>query len=222
MKKALLAIVMLGILSSVCYTQSIHMKQPLRFLALGDSYTIGESVVPELNWPAQFAAELEKAGYAVEDVLILAKTGWRADQLIEALTVRNPKNYNLVSLLIGVNNQYQGRPIEEMKRDFDCLLSEAIAIAGNDKKAVFIVSIPDYAYTPFGQTRNAESISCELDQYNCWQKLRASQEGIAYVDITCISRLGLEKPELVASDGLHPSGEQYRLWVELIMDQLIR
>lgn len=203
------------------YAQKLVLTEPVHFLALGDSYTIGESVSPELSWPAQMVSELNKNGFTTDRFQIIAKTGWRTDQLIEAITIRNPKDFNLVSLLIGVNNQYQNRPMEEMQRDFNCLLAEAVTHAGGKKESVFILSIPDYAYTPFGQTRDKAKISRELDTYNAWQKARAAEEGIAWVDITSISRLGLEQPDLVAADGLHPSARQYSLWVRKIFDQII-
>lgn len=201
--------------------QDFNLREPIRFLALGDSYTIGESVPEEENWPALLFEELKSLGYETKEFQIIAKTGWRADQLIQAITKQNPTAFNLVSLLIGVNNQYQNRPISEMKRDFECLLREAVSRAGNNQQAVFVVSIPDYAYTPFGQTRDVQKITQELDEYNSWQKARTAKEGIAYVDITEISRLGLKQPNLVAADGLHPSGDQYRLWVAAILEELL-
>lgn len=201
--------------------QDFNLREPIRFLALGDSYTIGESVPEEENWPTLLFGELKSHGYETKEYQIIAKTGWRADQLIQAITDQNPENFNLVSLLIGVNNQYQNRPISDMKRDFECLLREAVSRAGNNKQAVFVVSIPDYAYTPFGQSLDNQNISEELNEYNAWQKARTNAAGIAYIDITEISRLGLKQPNLVAADGLHPSGDQYRLWVAAILEELL-
>ena len=218
MKWTLLAL--LVSITSVTMAQKIEIVSPVNYLALGDSYTVGESVSSQLTWPSQLHKALTDRGYSVNKTTIIAKTGWRTDQLIEAITRENPQNNTLVSLLIGVNNQYQGRPIESMQQDFKCLLAEAVTRAGGSKKQVFVVSIPDYAFTPFGQTRDHERITAELNQYNQWQAEYCRTEGIAWVDITSISRLGLEQPELVASDGLHPSAEQYERWVEKILKEL--
>lgn len=218
MKWTLLAL--LVSITSVTMAQKIEIVSPVNYLALGDSYTVGESVSSELNWPSQLHKALTDRGYSVNKTTIIAKTGWRTDQLIEAITRENPQKNTLVSLLIGVNNQYQGRPIESMQQDFKCLVAEAISRAGGSKRQVFVVSIPDYAFTPFGQTRDQERITKELNQYNQWQADYCRNEGIAWVDITSISRLGLDQPELVASDGLHPSAEQYERWVEKILKEL--
>jgi acyl-CoA thioesterase-1 len=203
------------------YSQKMDIAEPVRILALGDSYTIGESVDSLQRFPEHLRRALSEQ-FSVSDVKVVAKTGWRTDQLIEAINRVNPQGFNLVTLLIGVNNQYQGRPIQDMKKDFQCLLREAISRAGENKRRVLIISIPDYAYTPFGQTKVAEKISKEIDEYNQWQKETALKNDIFYVNITEISREGLVKPELVASDGLHPSGIQYSLWVDKIMAELFK
>lgn len=190
---------------------SIFSRGQAKFLALGDSYTIGESVDPDQRWPNQLAAKLKLP--APE---IIATTGWRTDQLMKAIADADLKpEYALVSLLIGVNNQYQGKPIEIYEREFEELLQSAINLAKGKKKNVFVVSIPDYGYTPFGKAKQ-EKISAELDQYNAISKRITTRYGIRYFDITPISRKGLEDTTLVATDGLHPSGKMYAQWVELI------
>jgi len=186
------------------------------YLALGDSYTIGESVAEQERWPEQLAAWLRSQGATVEKPVIIAKTGWRTDQLAQAIAASGtPDDYHLVSLLIGVNNQYQGRTAESYIPEFTALLETAIKKAGGRKERVFVVSIPDYGFTPFGQPKQAQ-ITEALDRYNAINERITRERGIAYFPITDLSREGLRDPELVASDKLHPSGKQYRLWVERI------
>ncbi|QSE98532.1 SGNH/GDSL hydrolase family protein [Fulvivirga lutea] len=191
---------------------------PFAFLALGDSYTIGESVAEDKRWPVQLANEITKVNSnLVVETKIIARTGWTTQDLGNALVKEElDASFDLVSLLIGVNNQYRGYPIEEYPDEFEKLLNRAIGYAGGNKNNVIVVSIPDYGFTPFGQSNQAK-ISHEIDAYNEINKRIAEENGIKYYFITDISRDGLEKPELVADDGLHPSGEQYRLWVERII-----
>lgn len=193
----------------------LYSQQEGRFLALGDSYTIGESVAESERWPNQLAAKLK-----IKQPRIIATTGWRTDNLKDAIEAAQLQpEYDLVSLLIGVNNQYQGKPIEVYECEFEELLLTSIKLAKGKKKNVFIVSIPDYGYTPFGRAKQ-EKISAELDQYNAISKRIASKYGVNYFYITDISRKGLEDPELVAGDGLHPSGKMYAQWVEVIYSGL--
>lgn len=191
-----------------------------KYLALGDSYTIGESVAEAERWPNQLAEALNKKGIEVAKPTIIATTGWRTDNLKNAMTIAKLKNeYDLVSLLIGVNNQYQGKSSEQYAIEFEDLLATAIQLAKGKKENVFVVSIPDYGYTPFGQPKQ-EKISKELDQFNAINKTITEKHGITYFNITDISREGLKDKELVASDGLHPSGKMYSRWVELIVRDL--
>ena len=202
------------------FGQVLQLENPIRFLALGDSYTIGQSVAMQARWPVQLADSLEKRGFEIDTLGIIATTGWRTDNLLNAMQNKQleDKGFNLVSVLIGVNNQYQGRPISQYVTELASILDSAILYAGGDPSHVFVVSIPDYAYTPFGQqSPDPEQISAELDQYNAISKDMAESLGIVYFDITGISRQGLEKPEYVANDGLHPSGVQYTEWVNLIL-----
>jgi lysophospholipase L1-like esterase len=191
--------------------------QSLKFLALGDSYTIGESVQEDERWPELLAAALRKNGKSVEKPKIIATTGWRTDQLKKAIIEADLKpTYGLVSLLIGVNNQYQGKSAESYAPEFEELLTMAIKLAGGKKENVFVVSIPDYGFTPFGKPKQ-EQISKALDEFNAINKRLTEKAGVQYFYITDISRKGFEQPDLVADDKLHPSGEQYKLWVELML-----
>lgn len=213
-KLSLLLLINIIIISS--FSQDIKIKEPLLFLALGDSYTIGQSVPEADRWPVQLGERLKMLGVNVQEVEIRARTGWTTGNLLNSLD-SDPVtiNPNLVSLLIGVNNQYQGRSITEYAEEFEELLLRALNYVDNDPQYVFVVSIPDYAYTPFGG--GAEYISEELDAFNDVNRGITSGYNVPYINITGISREGLAKPEYVASDGLHPSGLQYELWVDEIL-----
>jgi lysophospholipase L1-like esterase len=194
-------------------------EPPLGFLALGDSYTIGISVDAPDRWPVQLTAAMEALPKIAERGLnanIIAENGWRTDNLFNAIRAEAPgSEWDLVSLLIGVNDFFQGRPIEEYDERFPALLDTAIALAGGRPERVFVVSIPDYAFTPFGQgTTDPDAISVGLDTFNAHAERFAAERGVDWFYITDISREGLADPELVASDGLHPSGKQYGRWVE--------
>lgn len=199
--------------------QTIRIAEPIHFLALGDSYTIGQSVSTPESWPEQFASSLAYKGFDVRETKIIAQTGWRTDNLKNAINNQQPlTGFNLVSLLIGVNNQYQGRSLESYAVEFEELLKTAIFLAGNSKDHVFVLSIPDYAFTPYGNGNPA--ISTQIDLFNSVNRQITENYGVSYTDITPISRNGLANPELVASDGLHPSGIMYGLWVEEIMKKI--
>ncbi|MEM7037584.1 MAG: SGNH/GDSL hydrolase family protein [Bacteroidota bacterium] len=188
----------------------------LRLLALGDSYTIGESVPESERWPVLLAASLETEGYGFETVEIIARTGWRTDNLMDAIDGSDLQaDYDLVGLLIGVNNQFQGRSIEEYETEFAELLQTAVLQARGNRDHVIVLSIPDYGFTPFGAP-NQTQISAAIDAFNAVNKTLTEQAGIRYFDITPISRRGLDEPALVAPDGLHPSGAQYAEWVQAI------
>ena len=201
--------------------QEFKIKEPVRFLALGDSYTIGESVSETARWPEQLMNSLEARGYEVEEFKIIAQTGWRTDNLKQAILEQDPPaDYNLVSLLIGVNDQYQGYDEVWYEPRFKELLQMAIEFAGGDTNAVFVVSIPDYAYTPFGQQKDPADITADINRFNSIIKSVTESYGITYVNITPVSREGLANPALLASDGLHPSALMYSRWIELILDML--
>ncbi len=190
-------------------------KNSYKYLALGDSYTIGESVSDKDRWPNQLAEKL-----SIPSPRIIATTGWRTDDLKGAMDAANLSNeYDLVSLLIGVNNQYQGKPVAQYEIEFEALLKNAIQLAKGNSKNVFVVSIPDYGFTPFGQPKQ-EEITRQIDQFNKINARITKKYKVAYFDITEISRKGLDDPTLVAADGLHPSGKMYTLWVERILKDL--
>jgi lysophospholipase L1-like esterase len=200
--------------------QTLQPTEKIKFLALGDSYTIGEAVNEGQRWPVQLVDQLRKKGFKCDDPKIIATTGWRTDDLKNAILKESPsKDYTLVSLLIGVNNQYQGKSSESYAREFQELLKMAVQFAGGDKSKVFVVSIPDYGFTPFGKEKK-DSITMAIDEFNSVNKKITQALGVKYFNITDISRKGLEDPELVASDGLHPSGKMYTLWVQRILEGL--
>ncbi len=199
---------------------SIQQEQKTyRFLALGDSYTIGESVAEADRWPVQLVRRFNEGNFNVklDDPKIIATTGWTTQELKAAIKEEKPnKNYDLVSLLIGVNNQYRGYPLDEYPNEFRQLLDIAIEHAGGDKNKVFVISIPDYGFTRFGEPKQ-EDISKGIDDYNAINQRITEESDIRYYNITDISRNGLADKSLVARDKLHPSGAQYGLWVDRIL-----
>lgn len=187
---------------------------PIRYLALGDSYTIGESVEEAERFPNQLAAMLAVEDVTV-DVQIIARTGWTTDELwqgIQANTVTPP--YDMVSLLIGVNNQYRGRSSEEYREGFIFLLNKAIEYAGGDAKRVIVFSIPDWGVTPFAYGKDTTQIANEIDAFNKINLEESTKAGTHYVDVTPSSRLALNDKTLIAGDGLHPSGKMYAEWAK--------
>lgn len=210
----------LGMLTLLSVASCSTTKKNFSYLALGDSYTIGESVPAAANFPNQLADSLTKTGKQCGSPLIIARTGWRTDQLMYAIQSANLKNeYDLVTLLIGVNNEFQGRSLAEYEHDFTLLCKKAIELARNKKKNVYIVSIPDYGYTPYGQP-NQKKISERIDLFNASNKRISDSLELHYVNITPISRQGLGQPDLVAEDGLHPGAKMYALWVQEILKKM--
>ena len=191
----------------------MHPMMPLAlatFLALGDSYTIGESVAPAERFPVQVATSLK-----IEQPQIIAKTGWTTDELAAEIARVQPKGpFDLVTLLIGVNNQYRGRSIDEYRTQFVSLLNQAIGFAGGKADHVIVVSIPDWGVTPFAEGRDRAKIAREIDAFNAVNREEAKRAGARYADITAISRH--KDASLIASDGLHPSGRMYSQWAEVI------
>ncbi len=217
MKQVVLNILIIIVSLNLC-AQDVLIQKPVRFLALGDSYTIGQGVSEEDRWPNQLAEALAERGIVIEELKIIARTGWRTDNLLEAIENEQPEaNYNLVSLLIGVNNQYQGIDFARYPNEFRELLDKALALCAENASGVFVLSIPDYGYTPFGSA-NQNVISAEIDRYNQVNKNITNELGIAYFDITPISREAINKPEYLATDNLHPSAVMYAQWVELIIN----
>jgi lysophospholipase L1-like esterase len=218
--KLAVAVTITGITTMEVSAQKLAKNEPVKFLALGDSYTIGESVAEVQRWPVQLVNALMLNGYTCHQPEIVAVTGWTTDDLKKAIQERNlPNDFNLVSLLIGVNNQYQGKSISEYKAQFEELLKLAMRYCGGTKSEVIILSIPDYGYTPFGKEKQAE-ISDQINVFNEVNRAVAKQHGVTYINITDSSRRGLEDPELIAEDGLHPSGKMYALWVQKILEVL--
>jgi lysophospholipase L1-like esterase len=212
-----LAKIILGFIMTLSLASCSTSKDGLSYLALGDSYTIGESVATNNNFPYQLADSIGSRRKEYTSPVIIARTGWRTDQLIDAIeSTHLKKEYDLVTLLIGVNNEFQGRSLEEYERDFTLLCQKAIELAGNKKKHVLVISIPDYGYTPYGQP-NQKKISERIDLFNASNKRISDSLHLSYVDITGVSRQGLNDPDLVADDGLHPSAKMYGLWVKEIL-----
>lgn len=184
------------------------------YLALGDSYTIGQSVQPSESYPVQLVNALTRGGFIMPAPTIIATTGWTTDDLILGIANSNITNnkYQVVTLLIGVNDQYDELTQDHYRTNFVQLLHTAINFAGGDSTRVFVLSIPDYGATPFGKARQSV-ISPEIDRFNAINKQESTNAGVNYLDITGISREAATDLSLVASDGLHPSGTMYTLWV---------
>lgn len=191
-------------------------SSPLTYLALGDSYTIGEGVAPRERWPMQLVAALRRDGIAVDDPRVIATTGWTTDELSAAMDAAEPLGtWDFVSLLIGVNNQYRGRDAGEYAQQFDALLRRAVSLAGGRAGRVLVLSIPDWGVTPFAHADGADPsrVEHELDDYNARARLRCEAAGVAFVDITPVSRARGAEPAMLVADGLHPSGAMYALWM---------
>ncbi|MEM6719950.1 MAG: SGNH/GDSL hydrolase family protein [Bacteroidota bacterium] len=191
-----------------------------QILSLGDSYTIGQSVCETCRFPEQLKDSLAKT-FPVDNfsVDVIAQTGWTTTNLLFAINNENPTNdYDLVTLLIGVNNQFQGRPFSLYENEFPTLVTKAITFAKGDVDNIIVVSIPDYAFTPFGQAfGNPDITSAEIDQYNSFANDYCTANLITFVNITDITREGLENTALVAADNLHPSELAYSLFVERLL-----
>lgn len=187
--------------------------QKFSFLALGDSYTIGQGVDESESWPFQLQNIFTAEARQIEKVKVIAQTGWTTRNLLSAIETQDPENYDIVSLLIGVNNQFQGIDFSIFESEFNLLLDKAISFANGNKNKVFVVSIPDYGVTPFG-SNNSDVIAEEINKYNTYIQQQCEDEEIPFIDVTTISRnLGASEGAL-ATDNLHPSANQYRLWVE--------
>lgn len=198
----------------------------VRYLALGDSYTIGEGVAEFERWPNRFAELLRRAGQSVSIPKIIARTGWTTDELNAAMdqalaSGQIEPSYDFVSLLIGVNNQYRGRTAAEYALEFEALLLRALSLAAGHASRVVVVSIPDWGVTEFGKAdpRGAVQIGQEIDAFNASAKAVCAQFSVNFVDITPISR---QHPDWTVADRLHPDGRQYQAWAIAVRDTLIR
>lgn len=200
----------------------VNLPRQLNYLALGDSYTIGQSVCETCRFPEQLRKRLgdlnPKNAYAAK---IIARTGWTTTDLISAINSENPpSNYDLVTLLIGVNNQFQNKPFSVFEKEFPELIFKAILLARGDKSNVIVVSIPDYAFTPFGsQSSNPSKISAEIDNYNAFARKYCFEQKIEFISITEITRQGFVNPLLVAQDRLHPSDLAYSYFVDRLISK---
>lgn len=218
-----LGIVLLAVLAFSCESKEATTKPEtqlpiLTYLALGDSYTIGESVLEKERFPVILVDTLNKLNFNYKPPKIVAKTGWTTDELKAAIVAENiQERFNLVTLLIGVNNQYRGRNIDEFRTQFVELLNMAIEFGGNNPKNVIVVSIPDWSVSPFASSRNREQIALEIDAFNAVKQEETLKKGVKFVNITPISRTALNNAEMIASDGLHFSGKMHKLWVNEIL-----
>ena len=187
----------------------------LNWLALGDSYTVGEAVPTEGRWPHQLAALLRARGIALQDPQTIATTGWTTDELDAGIDAAAPGGpFDFVSLLIGVNNQYRNRPLDDYRQQFSDLLQRALAYADGRPSRVLVLSIPDWGVTPFAHDRDHAAIAEALDSYNHAAQAICTAHGVAFVDITDLSRRHGAEPAMLADDGLHPSARMYALWAQ--------
>ena len=188
------------------------------FIALGDSYTIGEGVNEDERWPNQFVDVAYENGIDFDQPIIIAETGWKTYDLLNAINQTSfTKKYDYVSLLIGVNNQFNSRPIDEFEEDLNKLMDEMKRIKKNDGSIV-VISIPDWGYSPFGESSDMNDISGKIDLFNSSLRKFATTNNLKYVDITEISRRGINEPDLIADDNLHPSGIMYLEWAKKIYE----
>jgi lysophospholipase L1-like esterase len=203
-------------------TTQVPSTRSIHYLALGDSYTIGENVAENDRWPNQLAALLFTKGMQA-DLTIIARTGWTTDELWQGIQANPPQGtYDLVSLLIGVNNQFRGYDLSEYREQFRFLLDKSIEYAGGEATHVIVLSIPDWGVTPFAAGRNPDVISGEINTFNQVNSEETQSAGANYVDITPISRQVLGDPTLLALDGLHPSGKMYKMWADAVFPAAIK
>jgi len=199
------------------YSQKMSEKT-YSYLALGDSYTIGESVPANQNFPSQVIELLRKDGYSFSDAVIVAKTGWTTDELEDGISKAELKEqYDFVSLLIGVNNQYRGKSLEEYANEFDELLKKAIGCAGNNASHVIVLSIPDWGATPYASGRDRQKIASDIDAFNHVNKAISDRYKVNYIDITEGTREAATDLSLLTEDELHPSGKDYRRWAQKLV-----
>jgi lysophospholipase L1-like esterase len=235
--KILLSSILFSFLTSGCTKQAAMINEQainqatnpsggtgnFTYLALGDSYTIGEAVKQTESFPYQLQSLLKNQNISVAYPKIIATTGWTTDELQAAIKKENlTGTYHFVTLLIGVNNQYRGYPISTYKKEFAELLQTAIAYAGGNKSKVFVVSIPDWGVTPFGKNsgKNPQTIADEIDSFNTANQEITLAADVSYTDITPESRNAATDPSLVASDGLHPSGKMYTEWATALLTKV--
>lgn len=193
---------------------------PLSWLALGDSYTIGEGVAESGRWPLQLAAALRAEGIDLAEPQLIAQTGWTTDELDAAISAQAPAgHFDLVSLLIGVNNQYRGYPLEAYRSEFEALLQRAAGFARTGMDGVIVLSIPDWGVTPFARRElvSARRVGAQIDAFNAVARDICAAHGVAFVDVTPVSRARGAEPAMLADDGLHPSAAMYAEWAALAL-----
>lgn len=202
---------------------SIGQNESISFLALGDSYTAATSESTINSWPEQLVQILKKKGTSVNTPEILAKAGWTSTDLLKTIESQQlAPSYGLVSLLIGVNNQYKGKDINIFKEEFPKLLDTSIALAQNNPKNVFVLSIPDWSVTPFARLKDKKKIVKELNNYNTIIEEEAKKRNVMFIEITQSSRNAAVNPSLIASDSLHPSKKMYKIWAKKISKKLFK
>ena len=205
------------ILLASCNSENMESKS-FDYLALGDSYTIGESVDVNERYPLQLKDSLQKNNISISNLKIVAKTGWTTDELSAGIdSTELLDSYDLVTLLIGVNNQYRGRDLDNYRKEFTELLRRAIQFANDEPEKVIVISIPDWGVTPFAEGRDTAKIAKEIDAFNSVNYEESIKAGVHYVDVTAISREARINKELIAEDGLHPSGIMYSAWTEKLL-----
>jgi len=199
------------------YDINLKKSEQKKYIALGDSYTVGEGVSTEVSFPYLLKDSLEKRGILLHEPLVVAKTGWTTDELNEGINnAEITGKYDLVTLLIGVNNQFRGRDTANYREEFRALLNRAINFSRQNAHGVIVISIPDWGVTPFAINYNPTQIGMEIDIFNNIAREECGKADVEYVNITDISRTKYDGEYLIASDGLHPSGKMYALWVERI------
>lgn len=195
---------------------------PRRFLTLGDSYTIGVGVPKRKSWPFQLSNRIQKQGISILDPVVIAEQGWTSLTLIQALQQRSPSGtFDLVSLQIGVNDQYDGINPDIYQDNFQSLLDQTIQFAGGSAQNVVVLSIPDWSVTLFAEESSRDEIREEINHFNLVNKTETIDKGVLYLDITPLSREATHNPEFVAEDGLHPSEAMYCAWVDLILPAIL-
>lgn len=212
-----------GLLSCSDDTTGSALPEPVhvRVLALGDSYTAGQSVPKGKSWPSQLADSLIADRVIVTQLTVIARTGWTTTDLLDTLAAGTTPPHDFVTLQIGVNNQFGGLPLDLFENEFAQLLDRAVALAGDDPQRVLALSIPDYSVTPVGSRIDPDRVRAEIDSYNGLITTVAGDRSVATIDVTDISRLALGDPTLVARDGLHPSAKMYAQWVKVLQPVVV-
>ncbi len=207
---------------TACADAKMKTQSMYTYLALGDSYTIGEKVATEDNFPNQTVANLRRSGLEIADPDIIATTGWTTDELAAAIKDRNiTDTFSIVTLLIGVNNQYRGRDTENFKEEYTDLLEQAIKFAGGNPDRVFVLSIPDWGVTPFAEGKDRDAIAKEIDAYNKVKRSVTSAHKCSYLEITESTRIHGTQPEYLVDDKLHYSAKEYTVWAKHLSSMIV-